>query len=265
MDDSLEQELKKQFEALPAELQQAISSVNLSEKLQEIVKNNKLMIDQASKLETETLIVLFGLEPLENFTNNLVENIGLSAIQASVITHDVNESIFKSVRESLKNIGDQMATTNKENSGAINTESTPEKVAINKTINPETQNFSSQSAVSNIQKPISLNFSGLQPQPNIPKPEIQAEAVKNGMELEIKPNDLPEISPEIPLPRTSTLTSKPVEPFHQNVPPVQNIVESKMTSDIIVPKKTINIEEKTKIPEKPKTSTSDDPYREPIM
>jgi len=46
MDDKLKQNLKKQFDSLPVELQKAITSADISSKLQEIVKNNKLLLDE---------------------------------------------------------------------------------------------------------------------------------------------------------------------------------------------------------------------------
>ncbi|MFH0755315.1 MAG: hypothetical protein V1910_01450 [bacterium] len=108
MDDILKQDLKKQYDVLPKQIQEAISDIDLPAKLQEIVRKNKLMIDQAGKLETETVLVLFGLEPLENYIKNLVKNVGLTNIQASLVAHDINEAIFKNIRESLKKINEQV-------------------------------------------------------------------------------------------------------------------------------------------------------------
>ena len=49
----------------------AISAADLPRKFEAITKDNKLMIDQGGKVQMETLIVLLGLEPLENYTDNL--------------------------------------------------------------------------------------------------------------------------------------------------------------------------------------------------
>ena len=81
--------------------------------------------------------------------------------------------------------------------------------------------------------------------------------------MEIRPNNLPEIAPKTPLPAISSLLVKKAEPFHVNISPVNNIVESKLTSTIVTPKETIVVPDKTKLPEKSKPAV--DPYKEPII
>jgi len=246
MDEILTQDLKKQFAALPVEVQKAISDVNLPIKLQEIVKNNKLMIDQAGGLETETILVLFGLESLENYVDNLVENVGFSRIQASIIAHDVNESVFKNIRENLKKMNDEMLEANKE---VPENENNPTKEDVLAGIeHPED--------IKNNEESISMS--------SLKSNGINQEKIKT-MErgVEIRVDNLPEIAPEAILPVVSSLTSKKQEPFHVNIPPVKNMVESKLKNTVVVPKQTIVVEEKTKLPTKPKLAG--DPYREPII
>jgi len=242
MDETLTTDLKKQFQALPKEVQQAISAADLPTKLQEIVKNNKLMIDQAGGLEIETTLVLFGLEPLENYVANLIKNVGLSSIQASVVAHDVNESIFKNIRETLKKINEQIAEENK-------------KTEI------QQNNPTKEQILAGIEKPETLKNTEQPIGPikiNIPT-EVHPEMAKEGIEIKIN-NNLPEIAPEPILPMVSSNVVKSAEPIHVNIPPVQNIVESKLTNTVATPKETIIIEEKTKLPEKSKPAV--DPYRE---
>ncbi len=228
MDDTTTQDLQKQFSALPPEVQRAITDADLSAKLQEIVKNNKLLIDQAAGLETATMLVLFGLEPLENYTQSLMKNVGLSSIQASVVSHDVNETIFKSVRDFLKQI----------NSETAEAEASEKITDENKENEP-------------LATPIKLN---------IPTQEIHADMAKEG--IEIQTNNLPEVAPVASFP-TSFISAQKTEPLHQNIPPIQNIVETKMTEPVAIPKETVISEEKTKLPEKP--ASSSDPYRETFM
>lgn len=277
MDDTIKQDLKKQLESLPINVQKAISDVNLPIKLQEIVKNNKLMIDQAGDLEMETRLVLLGLEPLDNYVGNLVKNVGLSSIQASIVAHDVNELIFKNVRDTLKKISDEMVAEDKE---TTEKSKTPTKEDVLAGIeNPE--NIKATEA--------SVSIS-LQPS-NSPKPEVHEE-ISRGIEVkinnlpEIAPNSLPTVSyvstkpieparlnvlplnntsvPKSTLPNMPVLNFKPKEQTNQNISPVNNIIESKLTNTVITPKETVVIEEKTKLPpEKPKTSG--DPYRESVI
>ena len=86
-------------------------------------------------------------------------------------------------------------------------------------------------------------------------------------------NNLPEIAPEVQLPAISSLAPKPAEPVHQNISPVENIVKSKLTDTVAIPKETVIVEEKNKLPEKTQPvagqplaeKTSADPYREPVI
>jgi len=238
-------DFKDYIETLPPEIKQAIYSIDYPQKLQEIVKNNKLLIDQAGKLEAETTLVMAGIEPMDKYVKNLQTNVGLSSIQASIVAHDVNELIFKNIRESLKKINDQIIE---------------EDEVLNEKIEP-----SKEDVLTGIENPAniknneeSVSISSLKS--NSINPETH-ESIDKGIEIRI--NNLPEIAPEAMLPIASSLASKPAEPFHQNISPVQNIVESKLTSTVAVPKENIVVEEKTKLPEKPKTSG--DPYRESII
>ena len=89
------QQLKEYLNELPSELKQAIFSVDYQKQLQEIVKRNRLMIDQAGKLEVETTLVMAGMEPMNEYTDNLVKNVGLNRNLATIVAHDVDELIFK--------------------------------------------------------------------------------------------------------------------------------------------------------------------------
>ncbi len=208
MDNDLQNNLQETFQSLPKELQEAISAADLPRKLEAVTKDNKLMIDQAGKVQNETVLVLLGLEPLENYVDNLVKNVGLSKETAEAVANDVNELIFKNVRKTLEKISEEDKTAETEET--------------------------------------------------IP-------AAENPVETKTKNEDtlLPEIYPETVLPAQSILTKQ--EPYHENVSPVENIVQSKMTETIIVPKKNIVVEEKSKLPEKSQPSDSSDPYREPII
>jgi hypothetical protein len=232
---------------LPPELKQAIESLDYPQKLQEIVKNNKLLIDQAGKLEIETTLVIAGLEPLNKYIDNLVSNVGISKIQASMVAHDVDELIFKGIRDALKKINDEINKEENEveeeiiptQENIIAAVETPENISLNEP---------------------SISLSSLQSNNSTPKTH---EEIGNGIEIKIN-NNLPEIAPQIPLPTTIIKPSpKPTETYHQNISPVTNIVESKLNTTVAVPKETVIIEEKTKLPER--KNAVNDPYREPAM
>lgn len=239
----------KQFEdyieTLPPELKAAIYSIDYPQKLQEIVKNNKLMLDQAGKLEDETTLVMAGIEPMDKYLKNLMDHVGLTSIQASVVAHDVNESIFKGIREALRKINDQIIEEDK----ALTEKPEPTKEEIIAGIEkPED--------IKNTEPSVSMSaFS------TTPKAEMHPEMAQEGIEIRV--NRLPEVIPVIKLPTVSSLQQKQSEPIHINVPPVKNIVETKLKETVIVPKAEVVVEEKTKLPEKQKLAS--DPYREMPM
>lgn len=245
-----DQNFKNYIETLTPEIKQAIYSIDYPKKIQEVAKNNKLLIDQMAKLEAETTLVMAGVEPLDKFIKNLIDNVGLSSIQAATVAHDVNESIFKEIRESLKNMNDKIAE---------------EDVLVSEQPEISSENPTQEQTISAIENPEnikvnepSVSLSSLKS--NGSAPEIH-ETIDKG--IEIKVNNLPEIAPEAMLPMVSASSPKPVETYHQNISPVNNIVESKLTSQVVIPKQTIVIEEKDKLPERKISSV--DAYREPIL
>lgn len=230
-----DKQLKEYINELPSELKQAIFSVDYQKQLQEIVRRNKLMIDQAGKLEVETTLVMTGMEPIKDYTDNLVKNVGLNRNLATIVAHDVDELIFKNIRESLRKI-------NEEEMEAENTTSNE----------PSREQILSEIENPSLIKENSVSLSSLGSNSNIIKPAPE----KLGQNIEIRKETLPEVLPESSIVRKAEMSVLP-----KNTSPVPNIIETKSTQTVITPKQQVIIEQKTKLPEKPKVS---DPYREPI-
>ena len=246
MNDDAQNIIAEQLKNLPQELRDAILAVDYPTKLQTITKNNKLMIDQAGKLETQTSLVLLGLEPLTDYVSNLRENLDLSKDEALAVAHDADELIFKNVRETLKAMSEAAIAAENE---IVKTAGTPSKAETLAGI----ENPAGIAA-----KEQSVSFSALDS--NSGK-ERRPDENMDG--IEIRKSMLPEIRPNAMLP------IKPIVPYHENISPVENIVQAKMTETVAVPKEVIAVEEKTKLPEKIAPETiqprgEGDPYREPI-
>jgi hypothetical protein len=195
------------------------------------------MIDQAGKLEVETTLVMAGMEPINEYNNNLVKNVGLNRNLATIVAHDVDELIFKNIREALKKINNEEDNTDI----IVSTEPSREEILS------EIENPSSI-------KVNSVSLSSLGSNSNIvsePLPE------KLGQNIEIRRDVLPEVIPESSIIRRVEMNILP-----KNISPISNIIETKSTQTVISPKQQVVVEEKTKLPERPKVS---DPYREPII
>lgn len=95
---------RENFEQLPAELRSVIVDPNTIEKIAGVCEKLSLTPEQTAHVENETFFILFGIEPLNHFRTNLVENSGIKYDQAIKIYSDINTSVFGSVIEILKQI-----------------------------------------------------------------------------------------------------------------------------------------------------------------
>jgi len=225
MDEETKNNLQKQFLSLPQALQDAVNSTDVAGILGEIAKKNQLMIDQAGGLEIETKLILLGLSKEKDLVNNLIGNVGLKKDVAIAVAYDVDNYIFKAVRESLKG-----ATLS---SGQfVRTEE--EKPQMTAEVHPSREEI----------------LKGIEDQEEVPEQKV-----------EIRKNLSPEVEQNNKYSLQEVVESKESKPITQNIPPVSNIVESKLKGVVISPKESIVIEEKAKLPEKPIHS---DPYREPL-
>ena len=107
MDEETKKIISDQMAILPEDVKKAITSVDYTTQLQEVVKRNHLLIDQAGALETETTLTLLGLEALKDYVENISRELSLPREKALIVAHDVDELIFKNIRESLQKINDE--------------------------------------------------------------------------------------------------------------------------------------------------------------
>ena len=117
----IEAELRTRFELLPSELQNAITSSEYQTKLFEIAKIHKLTFEKLGQLEMETTMVLLGMTPPDEYRTDLVEQIGLPEKDVDSIVHEINEQVFKPIRESLMKLynKDEVETGEKINEKSI--------------------------------------------------------------------------------------------------------------------------------------------------
>ena len=101
--DKTQEIIKEQLKTLPKIIKDAISSVDLGEKIKKIADKNMLHIDQAGDLENETVFVMLGLEPVEDYKENIRKELNISRDRAQAITAEIDKEIFMSIREAIKN------------------------------------------------------------------------------------------------------------------------------------------------------------------
>ncbi len=252
MNEELDKNIQKQFNTLPQELQKAILAIDLPEKLQRVTKNSKLLIDKAGIVQTEVLTILLGINPLDDFIGNLQKNAGLDKNTALIVAHDVDELIFKEVREELKKVSQNIA--HEERVEIKEVPQTPEALNSPITMPKKEEILSGIETPATIEKKEgAISVSAL---PSNADQKISMAASLPGIEI-LKEN-LPAIEkPEAILP--TVLPQMPKDTYHETVSPVSNIVESKMMGELIIPKENVVVEEKIKLPS---TEKKLDPYRE---
>jgi hypothetical protein len=256
-DKTTQEIIEEQIQKLPKDVREAIISVDYNKKLEEIVKRQKILIDQAAKLETETSLVMIGLEPISSYINNLKDNLDLTSERAAEIARDVNETIFKPIRNSLQNIG--------ENIGGESAEQTvpdvvTEKEIVIKSTTSNDPNLNRDQILNEIENPTSISggdrtMKFVSQKPAVPPPVVKVET----KEIEIKPTQEVEIIPGEPV--------KDVIKEKETPQIMTNILESKMSGSTITSQQIVDIKPEIKLPEveKKRPSSGVDPYREPVI
>jgi len=109
MDQDLAKQIQERFEELPVDVQRAIQSSDLEQKLQRVSTKHKLHIDQAGALGDEVRLVMLGFAAPDDFPQQLVEQLGLTTEQANALAQDVSNEIFVPIRESMQEFIEERA------------------------------------------------------------------------------------------------------------------------------------------------------------
>lgn len=225
MDDETQKIIAEQMKILPKDVVSAIVSVDYKTKLQEITKRQRLLIDQAGKLEMETTLVMIGLEPLADYVTNLQRELGLTVIRAKEIAMDVSENIFKPIRVSLQTMNE---ATEKEDEKDL--PSAPPQA-------PDWQ----EKITGEREEPARIKFTDSN-ETNLNRDQIL--------------NEIENPSPN----REATVTSTALE-----IKPTPDILVAKLTGTTIVSQQIVDAKPEIKLPEiKTRPSSGVDPYREPL-
>lgn len=236
----INQTIKDRLNQLPEDIQQAITSNDLGSKFDQIAQKNNLHIDQNGNLQTETLLVMLGLENSSDYIDNLQSSLEINRNEAIQISNDVNELILKPIKESLRimqelheQIDDSEAETNTETEQKIIEPAKPEPVA---------------------------------PAPISPKPNQISDIERIG-QFTIEPKSTPSSSPlykDTNLNREDILKSIE-DPIPENKPLVAPLIDHLLTTPVNNAQKVEQKEVVDKNVNQSPKSYSADPYREQII
>ena len=294
--DETEQLIFEQFKQLPQDVQDAITSNRVREQIKAIGEKHQLHIDQIGSLETETTFIMIGLEPAKDYIRNIARELRLDGATAQKIAVDVNEQIFRPVRESLKKIHEIADTDSTTPTPLPQNTEIPEslKTTIEKPITstpPQTTvNIPLQETVGTLlrlkkdvtptvrptlmggttieTKEDGRPFFKVTPQKS---PDTLAPAFKppitnlQSSVPQIQTQDIQKQSQKIVSPPPNLPTQTPLQ---QQTPPAiirSNSVEDKLTKTFSIPRaETEYKESSTETPKRDSNYGKNDPYREPI-
>ncbi len=94
MTEKLQQTIKEMVDRLPKETQNAISTFNWAEIVEEIGKKYLLDEDEINDLGVETFLVLIGLADSALYAINIEDNVGTTKNDATKMATEVFEKIF---------------------------------------------------------------------------------------------------------------------------------------------------------------------------
>jgi len=236
--------IQDQFNTLPADVQAALTATPWRDRVKDIATRNNLTDEQASALETETLLILYGFEPEDAFVQNIVAAVGIGEETAEGIARLVEAEIVDDIEQKL-DLSEQAKiptgpVAHSESTFPETTEIVPSPIEIEAP-------HATQSAVN------------MQP---IQTPPQSITAPKAPVEMFIKTPFAPEhkaqtpvMAPEQNTSSLSTTNGRPVPSFEYQG---GSMVAEKLTKPI-----STSVDGKTATPPTSYT-TGQDPYREPI-
>src|SRR3990167_5883199 len=99
-----EEQIAQMYDNLPEDLKDAIFGLEMNEIVEKIGRENQLNIEQIGDLANETGMVMLGVTHPNEFIGNLTDRLEVDKEKARAIAQEINEQIFKKVRESLRKI-----------------------------------------------------------------------------------------------------------------------------------------------------------------
>ena len=104
MQNYTDQQISQMYDNLPEDLKDSIFSVDTTSVVNEIGRKYGLAIDKIGDLANETGMVMLGVTHPNEFIGNLADRLEVDKEKARAIAQEINEQIFKKVRESLRKI-----------------------------------------------------------------------------------------------------------------------------------------------------------------
>lgn len=99
--DELKKLIEERMVQLPDVIRDAIVSSGWENTIREIVRKFNLRIDQGSSIETETFLVMLGIENKDQYLENIIKEAKIDKDTAQKITSEVSQKIFSLIKENI--------------------------------------------------------------------------------------------------------------------------------------------------------------------
>jgi hypothetical protein len=210
--------IEAKMKSLPDDLQEAMTSFDTANKVEEIGKKYSLHIDQIGALGDVTSYVMLGLVPGRNFVSVLMKKAEMDEKTASLIAKDVNTEIFDGIRESLRIIEAKEMTNNSdlEKAGGISVDknqASADIVSGGKASPQMSAQISKAVTLDAIENPpafIDHLLTG-------PSTSINETVVKAGPAAPTVPTPGPTVTPTPPKPAPAAPTGPRIDPYREPI------------------------------------------------
>ncbi len=98
MEQTLKQILDTQIGKLPKSILELLASGSLTNNVETVVFQYDISQESKDTIEDETVLVVIGLESLEDYEHNLIENAGLTAEQAEKIALAIVSVVIRPIQ-----------------------------------------------------------------------------------------------------------------------------------------------------------------------
>lgn len=227
------EEIQAQFETLPKEVQDAVVSSGVNDKLKALAGKYDLHIDQLEDLVDEVGLTMLGLRKSSYFVGDLCSRLSIDKKTAESIATEINTDIFSIVREHLRSVDAQADADAEAATAAI--------------VDPR----------SDLER-----FGGF----TIDKTATAGNTTENGY-VEKRPEILDSIENPQPAPRTYVSNTSPevrTEPLIDHLLTTPVVIPPQNIEQPVSALPTIPVAIKIPTPPAPQKSAGPDPYKEPV-
>lgn len=91
-------EIQKHIKELPDNIRQAVITFDWAHEILAIAREHNMQIDDADHFRQQTMLVILGILPAEDYLQSIISEVGVSSSTAEQIVHKANTRIFRELQ-----------------------------------------------------------------------------------------------------------------------------------------------------------------------